>query len=147
MIEDTVSYKNLVPGQKYRVEGKLMDKATGQPLMIKGKEVTVHDTFRAKEANGTTVVKFKFDGRELKEMNLVVFERLFDAESNIQIAIHEDINDEGQTVKLEQPKPGVPKTGDSTDLMLIGGIMLLTAAAATALVIRNKRRKNGEDGE
>lgn len=50
--------------------------------------------------------------------DVVVFERLFlvEGELEMQIAEHEDINDEGQTVKLvKEPPVNTPKTGDDSD--------------------------------
>ena len=37
-LEDVVEYKHLVPGKEYTVKGILMDKATGEPLLIDEKE-------------------------------------------------------------------------------------------------------------
>ena len=39
VINDAVSYTNLIRGRKYRISGKLMDKETKQPLLVNGKEV------------------------------------------------------------------------------------------------------------
>ena len=40
-IVDKVMYNNLVIGKEYEVKGKLMNKATGKPILIDGKEVTM----------------------------------------------------------------------------------------------------------
>ena len=40
IIIDTVKYEGLTIGEKYTLKGALMDKATGKPLLIDGKEVT-----------------------------------------------------------------------------------------------------------
>ena len=44
-IVDTVSYSGLIPGKEYTVNGVLMVKSTGKPLMDDGKEVTAELTF------------------------------------------------------------------------------------------------------
>ena len=46
-IDDVVSYKHLVPGKEYTVKGILMDKATGKPFLVDGKEITSEVTFTA----------------------------------------------------------------------------------------------------
>ena len=38
-LEDVVEYKHLVPGKEYKVKGILMDKTTGEPLLIDEKEI------------------------------------------------------------------------------------------------------------
>lgn len=51
-VVDEVSYTGLIAGKEYTVTGTLMDKETGKPLMIDGKEVTKSAKFTAKTANG-----------------------------------------------------------------------------------------------
>ena len=44
-IIDTVQYANLKVGTEYTVKGILMDKSTGQPLLVNGEQVTAETTF------------------------------------------------------------------------------------------------------
>ena len=48
-IEDTVSYKHLIPGKAYTIRGILMDKATGKAFLVDGKELTAEVTFTPEE--------------------------------------------------------------------------------------------------
>ena len=48
-IVDTVYYSHLLPGKEYTVHGKLMDKKTGEPILIDGKEITASTTFTAEK--------------------------------------------------------------------------------------------------
>ena len=98
-ITDTVEYTNLIPGVTYKVVGKLMDKVTGKPL-ADGK-ITSEVTFTPEEADGTVDVVFNFTRAELNSLNVVVFEDIYDAASNVLVATHSDINDEGQTVTFK----------------------------------------------
>lgn len=98
-ITDTVEYTNLIPGVTYKVVGKLMDKVTGKPL-ADGK-ITSEVTFTPEEADGTVDVVFNFTRAELNSLNIVVFEDIYDAASNVLVATHSDINDEGQTVTFK----------------------------------------------
>lgn len=141
-IIDRVTYKGLEVGQKFVVKGKLIDKTTGQPLLIDGKEVTSEKTFTASEADGTVEVKFTFDASSLGDKDVVVFEKLFHAESAIEVAQHEDPADEGQTVKFVTPPP-VPQTGDDSTIGFF--IALATMAAAATLYTGFWRRKKKED--
>ena len=114
-ITDTVEYSGLTVGQEYKLTGVLMDKETGEPLLIgEGEEqtqVTSEATFTPAEPNGTIDVLFTFDATGLERKALVVFETLFQGET--EIAGHEDIEDEGQTVNfVEEPKIGTTATVD-----------------------------------
>ena len=44
-IIDTVKYKNFTPGKACRLVGTLMDKETGEPVMVSGKPVTSEKEF------------------------------------------------------------------------------------------------------
>ena len=101
-IVDTVAYQGLTPGKEYVLRGVLMDKSTGEPLLVGGKNVTAEKTFTPTEANGTVTVTFTFDASELAGKELVVFERLY--RDDVEIAVHTDINDKDQTVDFPEPE-------------------------------------------
>ena len=98
-ITDVVSYTDLTPGKEYKLTGVLMNKATNDKLLIDGKEITAEATFTPKATTGEVEMTFTFDARELTaETEVVVFETLY--RNGIEIAVHADIEDEGQTVKI-----------------------------------------------
>ena len=110
-ITDTVEYSGLTAGQEYTLKGVLMDKETGEPLLVNDQQVTSEATFTPAEASGTIEVLFTFDATGLEGKTVVVFETLFQGET--EIAGHEDIEDEGQTVTfVEEPKIGTTATVD-----------------------------------
>ena len=114
-ITDTVEYSGLTVGQEYTLKGVLMDKETGEPLLVgEGEEqsqVTSEATFIPSESSGTIDVLFTFDATGLEGTDLVVFEKLFLGET--EIASHEDLEDEGQTVTfVETPEIGTTATVD-----------------------------------
>ena len=112
-ITDTVEYSGLTVGQEYTLKGVLMDKSTGEPLQVNDQQVTSEATFIPAESNGTVDVLFTFDATGLERKSLVVFETLFQGET--EIAGHEDIEDEGQTVNfVEEPKIGTTATVDGS---------------------------------
>lgn len=148
VIEDIVSYKNLSPGKEYTVKGVLMDKATGKPLLIDGKEFCSSFTFKPDTLNGEITVTFAFNASELKtSTEIVVFESLY--RDGVEIAVHADIEDEGQTVKLTPPAPPVPdipQTGDNSNLGFwigLGGIAIGGLVACGIMAI--KRKKDDDD--
>ena len=110
-ITDTVEYSGLTVGQEYKLTGVLMDKETGEPLLVGEEQVTSEATFIPAEPNGTIDVLFTFDATGLEGKTVVVFETLFQGET--EIASHEDIEDEGQTVTfIEKPTLGTTATVD-----------------------------------
>ena len=110
-ITDTVEYSGLTVGQEYKLVGVLMDKETGEPLLVGEEQVTSEATFTPAEPNGTVDVLFTFDATGLEGKSVVVFETLFQGET--EIASHEDIEDEGQTVTfIEKPTLGTTATVD-----------------------------------
>ena len=110
-ITDTVEYSGLAAGQEYTLKGVLMDKETGEPLLVNDQQVTSEATFTPAEASGTIEVLFTFDASALTGKAVVVFETLFQGET--EIASHEDIEDAGQTVTFEDgPHIGTTATVD-----------------------------------
>lgn len=101
-IVDTVSYRNLVPGKKYKVVGTAVDKSNGAPVIANGNNVTAEAEFVAKEATGKVDVIFTFDASLLAGRTIVMFEDVY-YENNL-IATHADITDEAQTLYV--PKIG-----------------------------------------
>lgn len=144
-ITDTVSYEKLTPGKEYEIAGVLMDKATGKPFMVKGKEVTSTVKFTPDKANGTVEVKFTFDASNItKSTDLVVFESLY--RDNVEIAVHADLKDKGQTVTIVPPAPKIPKTSDNRNLgtwIGLGGVGL--GAGVAALLLKLKMKKDEDE--
>ena len=148
-ITDAVRYENLLPGAKYKVVGTLMDKKTGKAVLINGNEVKAEAEFTAEKESGTVNVDFTFDASKLGGKSVVVFEKLYTAEGK-EIANHEDINDEGQTVKLvNPPKPAKGKVQTGDNFRMYG----LFAGAAALLVIgsvcvfKKDKKKDKNDGQ
>lgn len=144
-IDDVVSYKHLVPGKEYTVKGILMDKATGKPFLVDGKEITSEVTFTAEKANSEVTVSFTFDGSVItKETEIVVFEALY--REGTEIAVHADIEDEGQTVTIHpQPEPEKPQTGDNSNLGFYIGLGSVAVGGLIAFLIIKFKQKDEDD--
>lgn len=144
-IKDTVEYKHLVPNTEYVIKGTLMDKSTGKPFKIKGKEITSTVKFVPDKADGKVEVTFTFDGSAIKkDTELVVFETL--SRDNVEIAVHADLKDKGQTVTIVPPTPKTPKTSDNRNLgtwIGLGGVGL--GAGVAALLLKLKMKKDEDE--
>lgn len=145
-IEDTVSYKHLIPGKAYTIKGILMDKATGKAFLVDGKELTSEVTFTPEESCGEVTVRFTFGGSKItKQTDLVVFETLY--RDGVELAAHADIEDGGQTVTLIPPKPDIPQTGDNSNLGFWIGLGSVALGGVIACIIMYCKRKKDEDDE
>ena len=144
-IEDTVSYSNLTVGKEYVIKGILMDKSTGKPFIVDGKEITSEVKFIPEKSNGTVTVTFTFDSSKIKkETDIVVFESLY--RDGVEIATHTDIKDEGQTITVEMPKVKTPKTGDDKNYGTWIGLALVgIVGVVTGVIFKIKSKKEEED--
>ena len=115
--------------------------------------------FTPEKGEGSVDVTFTFDGTGLEGKDVVVFEKLYlvTEEEELLVTTHEDIEDEGQTIRLveegqsESPeKPGTPvsnapKTGDTADVFLWIAIAFLSAAGIGGYgMIRFRKKRKSE---
>ena len=146
-VVDTVEYKGLVAGETYTAHGTIMDKATGMPLEDSdGNPVTSTAEFVAESSEGAVEVTFEFDASKIEEgAALVAFEEVLDVNGNV-VAVHQDIDDEGQTVLVDNPEtPGTPydKTGnDLLPVWVLISALVVCGAAAGAYVLRSRARND-----
>lgn len=145
-IKDTVEYKHLVPNTEYVIKGTLMDKSTGKPFKIKGKEITSTVKFVPDKTDGKVEVTFTFDGSAIKkDTELVVFETLY--RDGVELTAHADIDDEGQTVTIKVPELENPKTGDERNKKALASVMSVSALGAVSLAyyLLKKKKDNKEE--
>ena len=145
-IKDTVEYKHLVPNTEYVIKGTLMDKSTGKPFKVKGKEITSTVKFVPDKANGKVEVTFTFDGSAIKkDTDLVVFETLY--RDGVELTAHADIDDKGQTVTVKVPELENPKTGDERNKKALASVMSVSALGAVSLAYYLLKKKKNNKGE
>lgn len=90
-------------GKSYVVKGTLMNKTTGKPVTVNDEPVTAETAFTPEARDGEVKVTFTFNSYVITETtDVVVFESLYREE--IEIAVHADIEDEGQSVKVYVPE-------------------------------------------
>ena len=112
-LNDDVTYTGLTPGKEYKLTGTLMDKETGKPVQQDGVDVTAETTFMPTAASGVATVTFEFDASALAGHETVAFEDL--TQDGAEVAVHTDIDDEGQTVRIVPPEPKVGTTATDAD--------------------------------
>lgn len=140
-IVDRVEYTALAIGREHTAKGVLMDKETGKPLLVNGKEVRAEKKFTPKQAKETVELEFNVDARLLRGKTTVVFEQIY--EGDLLVAQHTDINDEGQTVKFDKE---VPPTGDnSIATSVVGGIAIGGGLLVSVLAVALKKSKKEEN--
>lgn len=127
---DHVSLKNVVNGKKYEVTGTIMDKVTGKQLVdANGKpyeskvtvEVKDKDKPEGARVDTTVEVEFEIDASNLAGKEIVAFEELRKAGDPDVIGSHKDINDKGQTIKVNKPVLKTKATVDGKKEVTIDG--------------------------
>ena len=139
---DTVSYKGLVPGYEFILKGKIMDKTTGEPLKVDGKEVVAEAKFTPENSEGTTDVTFTVNTTDLAGKDLVVFEKLY--YGDVEFASHEDLNDKNQTITVntpETPKTTITQTGDTNKTLIITFTVIILLGIGYTIFYFKKRNK------
>lgn len=145
-IDDIVSYKNLTPGKEYVIKGILMDKSTGKPFEADGKEIVSEVAFKPEKSSGEVKVSFIFDASQIKsKTELVVFETLY--RDDVEIAVHADIDDDGQTVTVIPPAPPVPQTGDESNFGFWIGLGAIAIGGLVSVGVIFFKKKKDEDDE
>lgn len=99
-VTDTVTYRNLQPGQTYTIRGRLMNAADGKPLLAGDKEVTVQKEFVPEAAEGTIDLEFTLDASALAGTTVVVFEELYAGDA--KLGSHADLSDAAQSVYVPE---------------------------------------------
>ncbi len=104
-IVDTVTLDGLKKGTKYQLKGWQMVKAENAELIVNGEHVESDYSFTAKDSKMEVEVSYTFNASALGGKDLVTFEELYDLsnpDEPIKVAEHKDIEDDGQTVRIEE---------------------------------------------
>ena len=155
VITDRVTYEGLIPGKEYTLKATLMDKKTGEMLSINDQHVTAELKFTPNSQNGTIDIDLgKFDASSLDGHDLVVFEELYkqteqgNEATEVLVAEHKDIDDEGQTVTVTTTPPGgfFGKTGGNDFFIVVSIAALAVLACGCAYYgIKNRHAAKAED--
>ncbi len=161
---DTVYYSGLTVGKTYLFQGRLLYRDTGEPLQKDGAALTVELLYTPQTSAGYVEMRFTFPAEGLSSLDLVVFERVYplldtdqdgipDTPAVRPAAVHEVLDDEGQTVHLpereeiveippddvprsDHPAPENPKTGDGHRPGVYAVLLLASLAGLLATLLR-----------
>lgn len=149
LIDKATGQPLIVNGKVYTVKGKLMDKATGQSLLVNGKEVTASKTFTATRNTGSIDMEFTLPAKALQGKTTVVYEDMYN--DGVKIATHSDITDSNQTVsigRLDVRYPygghGLVKTGDP---LALGLALMVFGLSSMLLVVTIRAKKKARELE
>ena len=134
-VKDIIHYC-LQPGKEYTIKGVVMDKSTGNGLLVNSAPVESSVTFTPTEACGDTEMYFEFNTTNLGGAHLVVFEDLY---YNGELIIeHHDINDDDESFEID---PNAPDTGyaarvsGGTTETTHSGLLVISAIAITPVIL------------
>ena len=129
-------YYCLQPGKEYTVKGVVMDKSTGNGLLVNSAPVESSVTFTPTETCGQTEMNFSFNTTNLGGARLVVFESLY---YNDELIIeHNDINNEDESfdIDINAPETGyAAKMSTGTTETTHSGLLVISAIAITPVVL------------
>lgn len=137
-VSDVITYKNLEAGATYRIEGSLVNKATGETVATASKSLVPKGKGLV---SGVTTMDFEIDvpkeGSGTK--TYVVFEHIF-AENGAVLADHSDINSDAQSVYVRYEN--TPNTGDNKPIkfvfIILGAAIFGVFGLLGAKILRKK---------
>lgn len=110
-VKDTVSLTGLIAGQTYSLQGRLVDKATGQSINSQ----FTNKTFVATAESMEVEMNLGIDTSSLVGKDIVAYEKLYYRGS--LIASHEDVNDTDQTVTILNPTIKTKASSSPSDIL------------------------------
>ncbi len=166
---DTVAIGNLYNGKEmsYRADGVIMSYDTKDTFKAEdGSDVTASKCFSTDTSELKVDLQFpKINTLSLLGQSLVCYERLYLIvdDKEFLVAVHEDIEDKGQTVTYDNREGYIdmhfnlanggggvkvitkPATGDSTRLFLLLGAALISGCSIGYMIYRKKREDHWHD--
>ncbi|MBQ9934318.1 MAG: VaFE repeat-containing surface-anchored protein [Lachnospiraceae bacterium] len=136
---DTISHVNLIPGMEYDIKTVIMDKDTGKVVIVNGKELVGNTKYKPTAAVGTVDISLTYNSQALAGKKIVFFEYIY-LDGKL-VALHTDINNEGQTITFTTPPPETPPTGDGAPLGIVIGLMVLACAGLIGMICVKKLPK------
>jgi len=127
-LTDTITMKNLIPGQEYTVKGIVMDKDTGKAVSVEGTK-----TFMAKKSKEQIVMFFtvKNDG-SMEGHTLVLCDTMY--HNNTLIKSHKDLNDKDQSIYVPKIRTTAVDGKSGTHSGIIGSTTLVDTISYENLI-------------
>lgn len=165
-VEDTVAIIDLMVGERYTLYGYLVDKSTGEAILIDEKKIESVVDFEASLEEQVIVNEFDFDGSSLDDIEVVVYEYLYDSEGELIVTdadsgnalqtvsytakeeeyVYVEENDDppeeltevDEVIETEEIKVSQPKTGDGSKILKY---ILLGILSCIGVVLSNKNKR------
>ena len=150
-IVDTVTLDGLAKGTKYQLKGWEMVKSESAELIVNGERVENDLTFMAKDSKMEVEISYTFNASALGGKDLVTFEELYDLtnpDEPVKVAEHKDIEDDGQTVRIEEREITIHTTATDKvtgEKMIVAGkdVTIVDTVALDGLEIGTKYQLKG----
>jgi hypothetical protein len=140
VIVDAVTYTDLTVGKEYTLTATPYNKETGKALDgVEPKTIT----FVAEKADGVAYVEIEIDTTKLAGKSIVMFESL--KQDNVEVAVHNDINDADQTVTVMSI--GTKATGEdkkSQTLTIGKDVTVIDTVSYTGLTVGQEYTVTGQ---
>ena len=146
-LADTLTYRNLTPGQTYTVVSTIVVKDSEAAFRdAQNRVIEKTSTFKPASADGAFEVAFpEIDAYHNENVEIVVYEKVYNGSA--LVGQHTDISDAAQTIKFVRSTDQVelPSAGSPTLALwqIAGGVV--TASAITAACLIALRRKPDEE--
>ena len=146
-LADTLTYRNLTPGQTYTVTSTIVVKDSETAFKdAQNRVIEKTSTFKPESADGEFEVVFpEIDAFHNENVEIVVYEKVYNGSA--LVGQHTDISDAAQTIKFTRATDVVelPSSGSSTlgIWQIAGGVFTASAITAACLIVL--RRRAGEE--
>ena len=153
VLVDTCHMENLITGVTYTLTGTLMDRETGEVVTVEDVPVTASTTFTATDEVMDVDVVFTTNTIILTGRKTVFFEKLTMADTGRLITVHEDIEDEAQSLDIprisgihgehtgEGAMLGGIKAGDEDGMLLYIILSAVSLIGMAAALLFSKKKK------
>ena len=123
---DTVAYDSLEAGRSYTMKGKIVNRSTKETV------AEGSTSFTPEKSEGTVKVEYTIDSEKLAGNDFVIYEYLFEGET--ERAKHEDPDDEDQFVYVPEIRTTAIDSGTEDEVgTAIGTVTLIDTVHYTAL--------------
>ena len=141
IVLDKVSYKNLLLGQEYQINGSLhkVNEDGTDAGEIEGTLMSA--TFTPDKNEGEISVELSVNTTDLNGAKIVAYEEVVDLSDQKVVAEHKDITDADQSVNVKKAEENLPETGDQNLNFALGLLALSFVSCASVYVAKKQRNK------
>ena len=141
-----IALLNVLPKVAALLDSYAGDARTGVQIVLRALEEPIRQIALNAGIDGSVIVEFTFDARELAGRSVVAFEKVFS--EGKEVFAHEDLQDKDQSIefpKRKTPPSDKTKTGDENDMSRVIGaaIAIVLSLIGAAVLIRDRFKRRG----